>query len=214
MSWRLLVLAGIAAGSVTAFAQARPPHARHTMSAASHGAPAAAGATADAPSPHLMTPQPVIGDVPLVDLHGRATSLRAALETDEPLLVNFIFTSCTTICPVMSTGFSQLQRTVGVDRPVRLVSISIDPQTDTPDVLRAYARRYHAGASWAFLTGTRTSIQAAQHAFGAYRGEAVNHAPVTYVRRSRRAPWQALEGFASAAQLVSAFRDGAIAPGP
>jgi protein SCO1/2 len=154
-----------------------------------------------------MTPQPVVGDVPLVDHAGRATSLSRAIDTEVPVLVNFIFTSCTTVCPIMSTGFASLHERLGPERDhVRLVSISIDPDTDTVATLRAYAARYGAGASWQFLTGTPAASEAAQRAFGAYRGDRSNHAPATYLRRTRDSPWVALDGLSSAQRLLRAYR--------
>jgi len=151
-----------------------------------------------------MSPQPEVPDVPLVDAAGRRTTLRRAVDADGPVLVNFIFTTCTTICPIMSGGFAQLRRRLGAERRdrVRLVSISIDPETDTVDRLRAYAARYDATASWQLLTGTASASQAAQRAFGAYRGDKTNHAPATYLRRQRGAPWEVLEGLVSAEQLL------------
>ncbi len=79
-----------------------------------------------------MAPQPVIPDLALVDQSGRATTLREAIGSDKPVLVNFIFTTCTTICPVMSAGMSQFLTNLGAERDeVRVISISIDPEIDT-----------------------------------------------------------------------------------
>jgi len=201
---RLVMTCTAALGSAVAFAQAPPGHEGHEA----HMAAAAAKPSAM----RVMSPQPVVGDVPLVDHQGRATSLRQAIDTDMPVLVNFIFTSCTTVCPIMSAGFAQLHESLGPERDrVRLVSISIDPETDTVEALRAYGARYHAGASWQFLTGTATASEAAQRAFGAYRGDKNNHAPATYFRRTRDSPWEALDGLSSAEMLVRAYRgDGAV----
>ena len=159
-----------------------------------------------------MAPQPVIADLALVDHSGRETSLREALTSEQPVLVNFIFTTCTTICPVMSAGMSQFLTNLGEERDeVRVVSISIDPEKDTVDTLRQYAARYHAPASWRFLTGTPAAIEAAQRAFGSYRGGKNNHAPGTFVRPAASGPWIALDGFSSAETLRRARR-GQLAP--
>jgi protein SCO1/2 len=166
-----------------------------------------AAAAPETPASHVMTPQPVIGDITLVDQEGRPTSLREAIGSDTPVLVNFIFTSCTTICPVMSTGFAQFQERLGAERDrVRLVSISIDAETDTVDALREYAARYRAGPSWRFLTGTREAVEAAQRSFGAYRGDKGNHVPGTYLRRSVNAEWESVDGLSSAGRLLRAYR--------
>jgi protein SCO1/2 len=195
-----LVITCVAALAVgTALAQAPTGHEAHMAAAARGAAPSRTG---------VMTPQPVVVDVPLVDQAGRATSLREAVDTDMPVMVNFIFTSCTTVCPIMSAGFAQLREGLGPERDqVRLLSISIDPETDTVARLRAYAERYGAGASWQLLTGATAATEAAQRAFGAYRGDRNNHAPATYLRRTRKAPWEALEGLSSARMLLRAYRE-------
>jgi protein SCO1/2 len=180
-------------------APAEDPHAAHR---------AAMGAPVPEVVSRVMPVQPMPGEISFVDRHGRATTLRAALDTDLPVLVNFIFTTCTTVCPIMSRGFAQLQERLGPDRDrVRLVSISIDPETDSVDVLEAYAKRYQAQDAWWLLTGTREASVSAQRAFGAYRGDKMNHAPATFVRRSRDAPWEVIEGLSSGASLQSVSRD-------
>jgi cytochrome oxidase Cu insertion factor (SCO1/SenC/PrrC family) len=167
-----------------------------------------------APAARLLSPPPAIPDVALLDQDGQATTLRDALASDEPVLVNFIFTTCTTICPVMSAGLSQLLTNLGSNRShVRVVSISIDPEADTPDTLRAYAARYHTPPSWRFLTGRPEAIEAAQRAFGNYRGGKNNHVAGTFVRSSAQAPWLALDGFSSAQTLKRAVM-GELVPAP
>jgi protein SCO1/2 len=179
-------------GGMPAAAQAPSGHEGHTAQLAA--APSSAA--------RVMEPQPAIPDVSFVDQDGKPTTLRDALGLDKPVLVNFIFTSCTTICPVMSAGMAQLVANLGPEQEsVRIVSISIDPDADTVAALRAYARRYHAPPSWRMLTGSRSAVEAAQRAFDSYRGGKNNHAPGTFVRSARNAPWVALDGFSSAETL-------------
>ena len=157
----------------------------------------------------VLEPQPAIPDVGLLTAQGHAVRLRDVLSADRVVFVNFIFTSCTTICPVMSAAFSQFLAALGSEADhVRLVSITINPGTDTPEVLDSSAKRYHARASWMFLTGTAADVEAVERAFGAYRGDPVNHEPVTYVRRAGRAEWEALDGFSSVDRLFGALQVG------
>jgi protein SCO1/2 len=159
----------------------------------------------------IVEPAPAIDGIPLVDQNGRATTLREEVESGEPVLVNFIFTTCTTICPVMSAGMSQLLANLAADQGrVRVVSISIDPENDTVEALRAYATRYHAPPSWRFLRGTPAAIEAAQRAFGSYRGGKNNHEPGTFVRSAAGEPWIALDGFSSAQRLEHAVMGHAV----
>lgn len=148
-----------------------------------------------------------IPDVALVDRDGNPVDLSAELKVDRPLMVNFIFTSCTAICPVLSATFAQVQKKLSVeDEVIRMVSISIDPEQDTPERLKVYAERYHASPRWHFLTGSRTNILKVQQAFDAYRGDKMSHVPLTFLRASPDAPWIRIEGFASAANLLSEYR--------
>ncbi len=157
------------------------------------------------PTVRVMSPQPSVDGIALVDQQGVATTLGEAIGTDKPVLVNFIFTTCTTICPVMSAGMSQFLSNLGTGQDtVRVISISIDPELDTVDALRAYATRYHAPASWRLLTGSPAAVEAAQRAFGSYRGGKNNHAPGTFVRPAGNTPWIALDGFSSAETLQHA----------
>jgi len=146
-------------------------------------------------------------EMELVDMHGSAVTLDELLNTDQPLVVNFIFTSCTTICPIMSATFSQAQKRMGEEaKPVRWVSISIDPEYDTPERLRDYASHFHADSNWHFITGEMDRIVRLQKAFGVFFGSKANHKPVTLLRAGRDKPWVRLEGITSGAELVAEYR--------
>ena len=147
-------------------------------------------------------------EVSLVRDDGKAVSLPAELDDGRPVAVNFIFTSCTSICPVMSQTFAQLQEKLGPDRErVRLVSISIDPEQDTPSRLAEYAKRFHAGPEWRFYTGTVEASLAAQKAFSAYRGDKMNHTPVTFLRAAHGTQWVRIDGFATAEELAKELHE-------
>jgi protein SCO1/2 len=146
-------------------------------------------------------------DLPLVGMDGKPTSLRAELDADKPVMVNFVFTTCTTICPVMTGIFAQVQKQLGPERDdVRMISVSIDPEYDTPERLREYAKRFNAGPQWRFLTGDLRNIIGVQRAFDVYRGNKMSHEPTTLMRRSSGDPWVRLDGIASAADITSEYR--------
>lgn len=148
-----------------------------------------------------------IPDVVLTDSEARPVRLRELLATKEPVMVNFIFTTCGTICPVMVKVFSDVPAQLGADAArLRMVSISIDPEHDTPAKLRAYAQTYAAGTRWQFLTGRLQDINAIQRAFSSYRGDKMNHEPVTLLQAAPGRPWVRIDGFASASELAAEFR--------
>lgn len=149
-----------------------------------------------------------VPDVKLVNADGAKVPLRAELaDPDKPVILNFIFTTCGAVCPVMSATFSQVQAALGPARDaVRMVSISIDPEQDTPPALRAYAGRYGAGPQWQLLTGSLADSVAVQRAFDVYRGDKMNHQPATFLRARAGQPWVRLDGFASAADILREIR--------
>jgi protein SCO1/2 len=148
-----------------------------------------------------------IPDVTLIDQNGERVAIRDLFTTDKPILLNFIFTTCTAICPVMSATFEQVQQGLDGDRDkVRMVSVSIDPEQDSPAALAGYAKRFDAGPQWVFLTGSLEDSIRVQQAFDGYRGDKMNHAPLTLLRTASGANWVRYDGFASAADLVTDLR--------
>jgi protein SCO1/2 len=73
-------------------------------------------------------------------------------------VADFIYTTCPGPCPILTSHLSELQKAVDGEPDVRLVSISTDPDNDTPEVLKAYAERFKAGPHWLFLTGKKDAI--------------------------------------------------------
>jgi protein SCO1/2 len=145
--------------------------------------------------------------VTLVNQDSERRLLPDLVNSDRPVMLNFIFTSCTAICPAMTAIFAKVQSELGSDSErVRMVSISIDPEHDTPAVLAEYAGRFGAGPQWEFLTGSLDDSIAVQRAFDADRGDKMNHAPLTLFRANPDAEWVRYEGFATAAQLVEEYR--------
>jgi protein SCO1/2 len=74
-------------------------------------------------------------------------------------VADFFYTTCPGPCPMMTSRLSALQDKLGSQPDARLVSISLDPEKDTPDVLREYATRFKAGSNWLFFTGDKAAIR-------------------------------------------------------
>lgn len=145
-------------------------------------------------------------DVELTTDDRIALSFADLLNTDKPVMLNFIFTTCTTICPVLSASFTQVQALLGERADeVLMISITIDPEYDTPDKLAEYAERFGAGAQWKFLTGRIDDIIVVEKAFDIYRGSKTNHDPVTFLRGGKTKRWLRMEGFAKAAEIVTEY---------
>lgn len=148
-----------------------------------------------------------VPDVELVDESGTPVALRSLLAADQPVALNFIFTTCTTICPVMSATFAQLRRELGTEADhIRLVSITIDPEHDTPAVLARYAEHFGAPPGWSFLTGNPGDVERVLRNFDAWTGSKTSHRPVTLLHRQGGGKWVRLEGLGSGAALADQAR--------
>jgi protein SCO1/2 len=84
------------------------------------------------------------------------------------VLINFFFTDCDAICPLMTENLARVQELLGdrVGKDIFMVSISLQPEHDTPEVLAAYAKTYGVGPGWLFLTGKKTDIELLRHRLG------------------------------------------------
>jgi protein SCO1/2 len=143
----------------------------------------------------------------LVDANGKTVSLLDVTDDHSAIFLNFIFTTCTTICPVMSSTFQQVQDKLGSSlNEVRMVSISIDPENDTPAKLKEYAAKYKAGERWSFLTGSLENSLKVQKAFGVFAGEKMSHKPITFMKaKGSDTHWVRLEGLAEAGQIIDEY---------
>jgi protein SCO1 len=143
----------------------------------------------------------------LVRSDGRKASFPQEMDDGRPVVLNFIYTTCTAICPILSQGFAEFQSKLGSGRDqVHMVSISIDPEEDTPKRLADYAARFDAGPQWGFYTGSVAASVSLQKAFQAYFGDKMHHRPVTFMRAAPGQPWVRLEGFISPDELLAEYR--------
>lgn len=157
--------------------------------------------------------QYVIPSVTLIREDGKPVALPSELDDGRPVVLNFIYTTCTTICPLSSQVFEQFQEDLGAaHEPVHLVSISIDPEQDTPARLRSYAAQFHAQRGWNHYSGTMASVVAVQKAFNAYRGDKMSHTALTLLRAAPGKPWVRFDGFARADDLMAERKSWEMTP--
>ncbi|HWN11359.1 MAG TPA: SCO family protein [Pyrinomonadaceae bacterium] len=128
----------------------------------SHAHPPPASSTKAAPGKALSKPRPklVIPNVKVLDQDGRKLNFYADLVKDKVVVINFVFTSCRTFCPMLGARFSRLQTQLGerLGKDVFLISISTDPETDTPERLKAWGAQFKAKAGWTLITGEKDEV--------------------------------------------------------
>jgi len=178
------------------------PSARADDSAEQASHDGQAGAAAKTSTANYAVPP-----VTLVRDDGKTVSLPEEMNDGRPVVLNFIFTSCGSICPLMSQMFAQFQRKLGPEsEKVHLMSISTDPEQDTPARLTEYARKFGAGPEWQHYTGTLAASLSTQRAFDVYRGDKMSHTPVTLLRAAPGQPWRRIDGFVTPDELMREYR--------
>lgn len=144
-----------------------------TVSFHSHALPLAQSASAKGSAISVRVP-----DVELVDQNGQHVHLYSDLiQGRHAIVINTFFTTCTTICPLIGIRMDHLQQSLGPckAKEYSLVSISVDPQTDTPERMREWANKFHAGPCWTLLTGPKTRVDAALKALHLFTPDKNSH---------------------------------------
>ena len=148
-----------------------------------------------------------VPDVILINQEGKKVNLKEYFDSEKPLVLDFIFGTCTTICPVLSVGFSHFQRELGPEAAgVQLVSISIDPDNDTPEVMSLHLKKYGAQPGWDIFTGELGNIVEVLTEFDAYVTNKMHHFPLTILRGSGQDKWIRLNGLLSASDLMKEYK--------
>lgn len=149
-------------------------------------------------------PKMAIPDVELLDQDGRKVHFYTDLVKGKVVAVNFIFTTCTTICPPLGATFARVQRELGAraGRDVHLISISVDPATDTPERLKAWGAKFHAAEGWTFVTGRKPQVDELLRALGAATGSPSDHTPTVLVGNDTAGQWTRAYGLARPAVLI------------
>lgn len=143
-------------------------------------------------------------DVVLVNQNGEKVSFRKLMESEKTVVVDFVYATCTTVCPILSAGFANLQRKLGDgSNRVWLVSITIDPENDTPAIMKEYLSRYQGRAGWDFLTGSRADINKVMASFGAFFPNKMAHQPLNFIRTAEKGKWVKLDGLIGGMDLLN-----------
>lgn len=146
----------------------------------------------------------VIPDIEVLDQNGNQLHFYSDLIKGKTVVINFIFTNCTTICPPLAATFARVQKEMGdkVGRDVHFISISVDPLTDTPERLKAWGAKFKAGPGWTFVTGDKQEIAKLLSALGASVSRREDHSPAVLVGNDLKGVWTRTYGLAKTTQMV------------
>lgn len=144
-------------------------------------------------------------DAVLTDQSGRTRKLKSDVLADRIVVMDFIYTTCTTVCPVLSATMARVQD--GLDAKAReqvvQVTISVDPARDTPARMREYGARFGARPGWVWLTGPTGRVNEVLRGFDAYAPNFEDHPPQVLVGDTRTGEWTRFLGFPDAQTVLA-----------
>jgi protein SCO1/2 len=143
-------------------------------------------------------------DVELVDQDGRKVRFYSDVLKGKTVVVNAFFTTCTSVCPPMNRNMEKIQEALGdrLGKDVFLVSVSVDPETDTPPRLKEYAKKFHAKPGWMFLTGKKENVDWALYKVGQYVEDKQDHTTVIIIGNEATGLWKKAFGMSKPAELI------------
>lgn len=144
-------------------------------------------------------------DLELVDQNGRTVDLFDDLMAGKIVVINSFFVTCHGACPVMSATMRKIDAAFG-DSQMSLISITVDPENDTPQKLREYAERFNASERWHLLTGSKKQVSAALGKLGMAVDDRDAHVNVIVVANLRTGLWKKVLGIASAEKVLETVR--------
>ncbi|MBI2959015.1 MAG: SCO family protein [Betaproteobacteria bacterium] len=141
-------------------------------------------------------------DRELTNQDGKSARFKSDVVGERIVVVDNIYTSCTTICPILTTIMVNVHNKIGerARKEVSLVSLSVDPVTDTPQRLRAYARRHKA--QWNLWTGSKTAMDQVLKGLGIYAPDYTDHPSSILVGDGKTGEWTRFYAFASPEQIL------------
>ena len=143
-------------------------------------------------------------DVELINQNGEKVRFYTDVLKGKTVVVNAFFTTCTSVCPPMNRNMEKIQEVLGdrVGRDVFLVSITVDPEVDTPPRLKEYAQKFHAGPGWIFLTGKKENLDWALYKLGQYVENKDDHKTIFIVGNEPTGLWKKAFGMANVVELI------------
>ncbi|HKR15555.1 MAG TPA: SCO family protein [Pyrinomonadaceae bacterium] len=143
-------------------------------------------------------------DVELTNQDGKKVRFYSDVLKGKTVIVNAFFTSCTSVCPPMNRQMEKIQEALGdrVGKDVYLVSITVDPEVDTPARMKEYAQKFHAGPGWVFLTGKKENLDWALYKLGQYVEKKDDHKTIFIIGNETTGLWKKAFGLANTAELV------------
>ena len=150
-----------------------------------------------------------IPDVVLLDQDGRKVRFYTDLIKGKVVIINFVFTSCKVVCPPLGANFARIQTALGerLGKDVHLISITRDPEMDTPAKLRTWGAKFGARPGWTLVTGEKAQIDEVLLALIGDIARKGEHSAIVLVGSDARGAWKQDYGLAAPARLLKLADD-------
>ena len=143
-------------------------------------------------------------NVELINQDGKTMRLYRDLLQGKVVVIDTLYTECTGVCPVMTKTFQKIQEHLAdrLGKDVHLISISVDPETDTPEKLKKYAQQFDARPGWYFLTGPKENVDFALKKLGGYVEDRDAHNTLILIGNEPTGLWKKALGLAPARDIL------------
>ena len=145
----------------------------------------------------------------VISQDGKTHKFYDDLVKDKTIVVNFIFTGCTQLCPLTTARLAQVQEQLGeaVGRDIFFYSISLDPENDTPAALKKFADSFKAGPGWLFLTGKSDELKLIRDRLGERSRDRSEHQAVVILANDRTGEWKKDSVMSEIEHIVETIKD-------
>jgi cytochrome oxidase Cu insertion factor (SCO1/SenC/PrrC family) len=145
-----------------------------------------------------------IPDVAVQTHRGETLRFYSGLVQGKVVAINFLFTTCKGVCPPLGVNFAALSRQFRdrLGKDLALISISVDPGTDTPERLRTWSERYHGAPGWTLVTGQKADIDRLLKALGVFTADKNSHSPLILTGDEAAGRWSRIHGLSPPAEVA------------
>src|SRR5689334_18233697 len=143
-------------------------------------------------------------DITLVDQNGAKLRFYHDLLQGKTVIINSFFATCQGSCLPITRNLEKVQEALGdrLGKDARIISISVDPEVDTPPELKAFSKKFHARPGWYFLTGSKENVDFILKKLGQYVEDKNDHYNIVIIGNDRTGLWKKAFGLAKSEEII------------
>ncbi len=143
-------------------------------------------------------------DIQLVNQNGEKMRFYSDLLQGKTVIINSFFATCQGSCLPITRNLEKVQEALGVrlGKDARIISISVDPEVDTPAELKAFSKKFHARPGWYFLTGSKENVEFVLKKLGQFVEDKNDHLNIFIIGNERTGLWKKAFGLAKSEELI------------